>query len=198
MGKAKRKSEHPEPIIITPLLEPLRALQRILEQFDQRGVIIGGVAASLLGQPRLTADLDAVILLSTQDLPRLIQVADEAGMTPRLVDAEAFARKNRVLLLTHAASGIHVDLSLGILPFEVEMIERGQVLSFGDLSLRLPTPEDLIIMKAIAHRSKDIADIQAIAARHPNLDRDRIRIWVEQFGDVLDLPDLWETVSKLL
>jgi predicted nucleotidyltransferase len=198
MGKAKRKSEHPEPIIITPLLEPLRALQRILEQFDQRGVIIGGVAASLLGQPRLTADLDAVILLSTQDLPRLIQVADEAGMTPRLVDAEAFARKNRVLLLTHSASGIHVDLSLGILPFEVEMIERGQVLSFGDLSLRLPTPEDLIIMKAIAHRSKDIADIQAIAARHPNLDRDRIRIWVEQFGDVLDLPDLWETVSKLL
>jgi hypothetical protein len=86
MGKAKRKSDRPEPIIITPLLKPLRALHRLLERFDQRGVIIGGIAASLLGQPRLTADLDAVILLSTQDLPRLIQVADEVGMTPRLVD----------------------------------------------------------------------------------------------------------------
>jgi hypothetical protein len=145
MGKAERKSELSEPGIIAPFLEPLRALQRLLERYDQRGVIIGGIAASLLGQPRLTADLDAVILLSTEDLPRLIQAAAEEGMNPRITDAEAFARKNRVLLLTHSASGIHIDVSLGILPFEVEMVARGQKLSFGDLSLRLPTPEDLII-----------------------------------------------------
>ena len=39
---------------LTPLLEPLAALQRLLDRFGERGMIIGGVAASLLGRPRLT------------------------------------------------------------------------------------------------------------------------------------------------
>jgi len=45
-------------------------------------------------------------------------------------------------------------------------------------------------MKAIAHRQKDLLDIQSITASHPDVDKGRIRFWVEQFGGVLDLPDL--------
>jgi predicted nucleotidyltransferase len=103
-----------------------------------------------------------------------------------------------VLLLRHKASGTDIDLSLGILPFEVEMVERSKVIDFGVIQLRLPTPEDLIIMKAVAHRQKDLADIQAIAASHPNLDKARIQFWVEQFGDALDFPDLWQVISQLI
>lgn len=36
-----------------------------------------------------------------------------------------------------------------------------------------------------------ISDIQALATSHPNLDKARIQFWVEQFGDALDLPELW-------
>ncbi|RPH73303.1 hypothetical protein EHM76_05475 [bacterium] len=198
MGKAKRTGKQPELTVLTPLFEPLAALQRLLNQFDNQGVIIGGIAASLLGQPRFTADLDAVILLSTDDLPKLIEMATREGMVKRIADAEAFARKNRVLLLKHETSGIKIDISLGMLPFEAEMIERGQEISIGNLQLRLPTPEDLIIMKAVAHRPKDLADIQAIAASHPKLDKARIRFWIEQFGEALDLPGLWNMISELL
>jgi hypothetical protein len=77
-------------------------------------------------------------------------------------------------------------------------VERGQYVAIGKLIVRLPTPEDLIIMKAMAHRSKDLADIQAIAVSHPNLDLGRIRFWVEQFGEALDLPGLWDEIAKLL
>lgn len=198
MGKAKKPVNQPELTDLALLLEPLAALQRLLTHFDNQGVIIGGIAASLLGQPRFTADLDAVILLSTNDLPNLIEVAAQEGMIGRIADAEAFARKNRVLLLQHQSSGIKIDISLGILPFEAEMIERGQEVTVGNITLRLPTPEDLIIMKAVAHRPKDIADIQAIAANHPSLDKERICSWVEQFGEALDLPDLWKMISQLL
>jgi len=65
MGNAKRQSRQPTPSVLTPLLEPLAALHRLLKQFDDRGVIIGGIVASLLGQPRLTADLDNKILGGT-------------------------------------------------------------------------------------------------------------------------------------
>jgi predicted nucleotidyltransferase len=103
-----------------------------------------------------------------------------------------------VLLLRHTPSGTAIDLSLGILPFEYEMVERSNLVNIGTLQLRLPTPEDLIIMKAIAHRPKDLTDIQAIAASHPDLDKERIRYWVEQFGEALDLPELWNEINKLL
>jgi predicted nucleotidyltransferase len=198
MGKAKRKSNRSTLELFTPLLEPLGALQRLLERFENRGVIIGGVAASLLGQPRLTADLDAVILMSTQDLPRLIEIAANEGLKARISDAEDFARKRRVLLLQHETSGIKIDISLGILPFEVEMVERGQEIVLGSLSVRLPTPEDLIIMKAVAYRPKDLEDIRAVAASHPDLDRERIRDWVEQFGEALDRPGLWNDILKII
>ena len=198
MGKAKRKSSRSAPSAITPLLEPLMALQRLLEHFDYQGVIIGGIAASLLGKPRFTADLDAVIMFSIEDLPKLINAAYEQGIAPRIAGAETFARKNRVLLLQHQASGTNIDISLGILPFEYEMVARSQTLKVGSQHLRLPTPEDLIILKAVAHRPQDLTDIQAIAASHPGLDKERIRAWVEQFGAALELPDLWEKISHLL
>jgi len=48
MGKAKRKSNQPIPEGLTLLLNPLQALQNLLSEFDDQGVIIGGIAASLL------------------------------------------------------------------------------------------------------------------------------------------------------
>jgi predicted nucleotidyltransferase len=62
-----------------------------------------------------------------------------------------------------------------MLPFEVEMVARSTVVDLGSVQVRLPTPEDLIIMKALANRPKDLADIQAVAASHPDLDQARIR-----------------------
>jgi hypothetical protein len=48
-----------------------------LEDFDNQVVKIGETAASLLGKTRFTADLNAVILLSVQYLPGLIDAANE-------------------------------------------------------------------------------------------------------------------------
>ena len=53
-------------------------------------------------------------------------------------------------------------------------------------------------MKAIAHRPRDLGDIQSITASNPNLDTERILFWVEQFGEALDMPELWVEIEKLL
>jgi hypothetical protein len=196
MGKAKRKGSQPAPESVTPLLAPLQALQNLLAQFNDQGVIIGGIAASLLGTPRYTVDLDAVFLLNVEDLPRLLHEASAQGIEPRIADPIAFARKNRVLLLRHIASGTDIDLSLGILPFEIEMVERSTIYEVSSVKLRLPTPEDLIILKAVAHRPKDLADIQAIVESHPTLDRKRIESWIKQFAEALEKPELWNDIAE--
>jgi len=41
---------------IDPFLEPLAALQNLIDTLNGRGLIMGGIAASLMGKPRLTAD----------------------------------------------------------------------------------------------------------------------------------------------
>ena len=87
---------------------------------------------------------------------------------------------------------------MGILPFEEELVERSTVYEFGPLKLRLPTPEDLIILKAVAHRPKDLQDILDLKNKYPALDQKRIERWLKDFGEALDQPDLWEEIKALL
>lgn len=190
--------ESPEAQATPSLTDALQAVLRLLRRMDDRGVIIGGVAASLLGRPRLTADIDLVLLLSGDQLPRLLEVASEEGLAPRIPDAMEFARRHRVLLLHHPESGIPVDISLGILPFEVEMVEHCVRLNVAGLTIPVPRPEDLIVLKAIAHRPVDLADIRAIVENYPTLDREYIRQWVEAFAEILEAPYLWEDIQPLL
>ena len=188
-----------QPDHLEPLLDALDALQHLLSRFDNRGVIIGGAAVSILGRARFTEDVDAMFLLSNKDLPRLLAIAKEEGIEPRVDNVVDFARKNRILLLKHTSTDTGIDISLGALPFEEEMVERSELYVVDEtLQLRLPTPEDLIIMKAIAHRPKDLEDIRTIAEKYPNLDVKRIEKWIKAFGEVLETPDLWDLVNSLL
>ncbi len=103
---------------IEPFFEPLQSLQNLISRFNERGVVIGGVAAGVLGKARFTEDLDAMILLSTQDIPRLLEAAKQEGIEARVENATEFAKKTRVLLLRHIITDTNIDISLGIMPFE--------------------------------------------------------------------------------
>jgi len=183
---------------IEPFRATIEAVQRLLAKFDNRGVIIGGIAVGFLGRPRLTEDVDAMFLLSAQDIPKFLEAAKNENIEPRIPNADEFARKNRVLLLQHSPTETNIDISLGIMPFEEEVVERGVVQSTATLSVRLPSPEDLIVMKAVAHRPKDLEDIQTIVDKNPKLDISRIEKWVKQFAEVLEMPSLWDDIESIL
>jgi hypothetical protein len=57
--------------------------------------------------------LDAVILITIEDVPKLLAEAAKHGIEPRISDPIAFAHKSRVLLLRHTASGTDIDLYSG-------------------------------------------------------------------------------------
>lgn len=183
---------------LEPFRETIESLQRLLQKYENRGVIIGGIAVGFLGKPRFTADVDAIFLLSIDDISQFLEFAHEEGIVPRIQNAKEFARKNRILLLKHSLTDTDIDISLGILPFEEEMVERGSIKSVANLSVRLPTPEDLIIMKAIAQRPKDFDDIRTIVEKYPILDVERIKQWVIAFAEALEQPELWRQIEQLL
>ena len=117
-----------------------------------RAAIIGGVAASLRGTPRFTRDIDAVVLEA--DAETLLRSATGFDLVPRIPDAIEFAHETRVLLLRHAPTGIDIDLSLGALPFEEELVDRSTLIDIGSLRVRVAASEDLVIMKAVAGRAR--------------------------------------------
>lgn len=97
------------------------------------------------------------------------------------------------MLLRHAPGNLDVDISLGALPFEEEVVERSTNIDVGGLQIRVATAEDLVIMKAVAGRGRDIVDIENILDANRDLDVDRIRHWVRQFSSILDMPEMQKT-----
>lgn len=156
-----------------------------------KGIIIGGVAASLLGRPRATRDVDALVWMEDlNDWARLVASSRPHGIEPRIDDPVGFAERARVLLLRHAPSGVDIDVALGALPFEEEAVARAIHEKLGAHRIPVPHPDDLVIMKAIAHRPRDVADIEAVLEAHPEIDRARVRAYVEEFAKLLDTPEL--------
>jgi len=190
--------ENPPRELPNLLAEALRDLTAWLEAENIPQAVIGGVAVALIAQPRMTEDIDAVVSLNTDLLESFLMTGASHGFIPRISDAADFARRTRVILLQHQPTGINVDLSCGALPFEEEMIRRARKLTIGSLNVSVASPEDLIITKAVAHRPRDIADIEAIFNIQPDLDIERIRRWVSQFAEALEMPELLEDLEKLL
>jgi hypothetical protein len=161
-------------------------------------MIIGGVAASALGRPRLTQDIDALAIMPDADWGDVIESAAQYGIVARIGEALEFARRSRVLLLKHLRSGIDVDVTLGCLPFERAAVEKSAVHNIGGLQLRLPRVEDLLVMKAIARRPKDIEDIRGLLAAHPQVDTSEVRRWVREFATAMSMSGILEEFDKLV
>lgn len=187
-----------DPVELKALTPVIAALQRAFEAVDAPHAFIGGVAVALFGDPRMTRDVDALVLLGSTPIESLLDAAAAHGIVPRIEDALAFAGRHNVLLLRCEPSGVTVDVCLALLPFEKQAIERAREVDTADISVSVLRPEDLIVMKAVAHRPVDLGDIGRIAAANPDLDRDHVINELRPFAEALDSPDLVDEIERLL
>ena len=68
------------------------------------GAIVGGVAASILGRPRLTEDIDVLVLIEREEWSPFLAAGRPLGFIPRIDDALDLAETSRVLLVAPTAS----------------------------------------------------------------------------------------------
>jgi len=183
---------------VAPLLGALGALEGWLRSEALDHVYIGGLAVALVGRPRITQDIDGIVLLGGMSIREALRRARRAGLSPRLPDAAGFAEKSRVLLLRHDGTGVPIDLSIGFLPFEEEAVRRARTMRAKGLEIPVATPEDLVVLKAIAGRPRDIVDIEGLIAANPGIDRKRIRSVTAAFADLLEAPEVLESLDRWL
>ncbi len=180
------------------LLGALEALTRALQNANVPAVIVGGVAVSLLGRPRFTRDIDALVDLEETRWPALLEASRLLAIVPRIDDPLEFVRRTRVLLLRHEPSQIDIDVIVGGLPFERAAVASGAWHALGGFDVRLPRAEDLMIMKAIAQRPQDLLDLAALIETHPEADLSRVRHWVREFSVAATMPSLLEEFDHLI
>jgi hypothetical protein len=177
-------------------LVPLSDLGKWLEAIPAEAVIVGGVAVSLLSRPRFTQDIDALVILSDSEWERAMISAAPYGIVPRIDRALEFARRSHVLLLRHSVSGIDIDVIFGGLSFEHLAVKQAQFHDVGGLRVKLPRVEDLLIMKAVAHRPQDMLDVDALLAAHPQTNVAAARQWIREFATATAMPDLLDDFDK--
>jgi hypothetical protein len=179
----------------------LAALADLVEWLDATKIpsmVIGGVAASVLGRPRLTQDVDALAILPEGEWANAVSTAARQGILPRIENPLDFARRSRVLLMRHVESGIDIDVTFGGLLFERAAIDNSKIHDIGGLRIRLPRVEDLLIMKAVARRPKDLQDIEGLLAAHPEADVATVRQWVSEFATAMSTSDMLDDFDKLV
>ena len=170
------------------LLEAAAEVAAFLEERRIPYAFIGGLALQQWGEPRLTRDVDATVLVAEEELPGFVQEA-LSRFRPRIADAAEFALHHRVLLME--AKGVPVDLSLGIAGYEEEALRRAVQIPFpGVGALRLLAAEDLIIHKCVAGRPRDLEDVTGILIRQRLVvDAQYIRHWLAAFREVVETHD---------
>lgn len=168
------------------------------EAFGVRGLVIGGLAVALLARPRLTRDIDGLVMLPAGKWMAFAELGKQFGFVPRDAQFLKYLHAGRMMLLRHEATQIDVDIAMGDLAFETEALDRATRIKVAGVTVPLPTPEDLVIMKAIAHRDRDFVDIDGLLAAYPKLDKKRVRHWVRIFAEMLDAPEIYDDLEKRL
>lgn len=167
-----------------------RDLGALVEGARIRYFIFGGQAVLVHGRTRFTKDVDITVAVDDDGLQGFLEKAHTAGFVARISDAIEFARERRVLLLTHASTGIEVDVVLSGTTLETEALLRATPHDFAGTALNVISVADLVIFKIVAGRPEDLEDARSVIERNPEIEAARIRSWLRQFEKALDRNDL--------
>lgn len=158
----------PNPMVdLAELVSVAVALQARCGEFNLPFCVIDGLAVQTWSEPRFTRDVDATIFVGfggeRQAIERQLTV-----YSPRIPDAIEFALLNRVLLIEDS-QGCPIDLALGAMPYEREMIARSsfETIDPRQAAVRVCGASDLIILKTFAGRPQDWLDIRGTIIRNP-------------------------------
>lgn len=180
------------------LAEALDDLARTLGSSGFRYYLFGAQAAIVYGAARLTADIDVSVDPADRPTRDLVAALERGGFSLRVADAARLVEQTRVLPCVHVRTRTPVDVVLtGPGPEEL-FHARAREVDVGGVRIVTAAPEDIVVMKVLAGRDKDLSDAQAILRAQPNLDVDAARSMLRLLEQALDRGDLTIELDRLV
>jgi len=167
----------------------------LLESHELAFALIGGLASSIRGRLRVTADIDIVVDCEVSAAVSLLKQLDEKSFRPFVDDAEISIRQFYILPIEDVASGTPIDLAIGASGFEKLVVQRASTPE--GYSIPVATAEDLLLMKLMAGRTQDVSDVKGIVElRKDTIDWDYCIEIAGQLQEAFDF-DLVEAIQNL-
>ncbi len=152
--------------------------QKIIERMNEEEVeylVVGGIAVNLYGYIRATMDLDLLVMLDKANVEKFIKIAKGLGYRPSIpVKIDDFSdplkrkewkeKKNmKVFSMYNPKNEMeHVDV---LMDEDIDFrnaFKKRQVIKSAGTTINLIGLDDLIHLKQMAGRERDLIDIRAL------------------------------------
>lgn len=176
----------------------LCAIARILDELDITYIVTGGMAVFVWGRPRFTADIDIVVELRGEDIPKLetaLRALGRAGYIDQDTMKNALKEKGEFNFID-GETGVKVDFWVASDdPFSRAQLGRRIAKEVLGKTVYFISPEDLILRKLLwytqAHSSRHLEDVESVFKISGDiLDRK----YLEQWADKLKVTKLMEEI----
>lgn len=156
--------------------ELLAALGDAMRARGFRWYVFGAQAVAVYGRPRLTADVDVTIEATGAGAGEVIAMLEPHGFALRFELSAEHLRGARLLPMVHLPSGFPLDLVIAAPGLDEEFLARARLLDLGGVEAPVVSVEDLVVMKVLAGRRKDLEDVRGVlAVQEDRVDLGRVR-----------------------
>ncbi len=168
-----------------------------LHRNRQRYLVIGALAVGMLGEARLTRDLDFLLFLAPDTLDQFLRGAKRRGLALNFAAVRRMVEETGTLRLSYR--GVPIDCLVASTPLEEQMWQRSKKLRLYGRTAHFPSPEDLILLKLLPGRPKDLLDAEGVLLRHKGrLDLSYLRKTAQRMADELQDARIWRRLKQLL
>jgi hypothetical protein len=176
-----------------PYEEALSRLGEGLSGFED-WALIGGLAIAFRGIPRTTMDIDLLLAIPRIQLPTVLDHLQEQGFDLDVQKVLVELRDDHLSRIRYGS--IRVDLLSAVLGLFADVVKTASWEVVHGARLRVASPEGLIILKLIAFRPQDQADLEGLIAMNRSLNVPLLREWYAKVGEIGD--DRWQMIERML
>jgi hypothetical protein len=178
----------------------LTKIARILDELEIPYIITGGMAVTVWGRPRFTADIDIIVELIEKNISSLAKKLlsiDKDVYVNKETMLDALTSKGEFNFI-HPQSRLKVDFWIIKNDFNKQEIKRGILKNIENYKVKFVSPEDLILSKLLWYTDTDstrqIEDIKSVL-KISKVDMDYIKIWAERHSTINILENILKEIK---
>lgn len=179
----------PSPNDSTKMSEELEVLKEVVCRLDEAKIpylISGSVAMNYYAEPRMTRDIDIVVVMDSQLVEKFIEVFKKDFYLDDATVRDEVGRRGMFNLI-HNKHIIKIDFILfksG--DYDKQAFSRRRKTTVDGVELSIISPEDLVINKLLWAKDSlsemQIKDVRNLVGMVKDLDFDYVANWIRQLG----------------
>lgn len=172
----------------------LDAIHDVFESLELAHALVGGLAVSIWGAPRATADVDVYA-----ELPLERREEIRGAMTSRGFDVPAMDEELQhfgVFRSLFRPTNVFVDVFDADNPLGEEILARRREVVAEGKTCWTAAPEELVVLKAFSDRPRDFDDLTKLLAVCRDLDAVRVDRWAAKLDQSIGSTEVSERLRR--